>query len=318
MIWRCVLVVLTHVVSSSHGFNFVLTGGTGRVGQRVVEKLLDHDHKVVVLTRNASEASMLLPTSVNLEIKPYDIASLTSSQPCKLIHCANDVSLLPAFTDTFPKSKRTWLRRRRRPPSTPPSITLLSSAGVTRPSWSQAKAKRLPGAADIPIVRLNPGDILNVKFKAEEKLRRSHVPYSIVRPVGLKDSWPSGRPIFSQNDVAVGRINLDDLASVLIATSLSVEATGKTFEAQTLTGYLPPKDYSGVLSNLALDGGEVKDESYNLLQQLLPGEEQDATKLEMGRSYEEVDSGKVVARQPEADPTEREKQMARSVEEQNK
>jgi hypothetical protein len=40
---------------------------------------------------------------------------------------------------------------------------MCSSAGVTRPSWSEEKKLRYPGAADIPIVRLNPVNILNIK-----------------------------------------------------------------------------------------------------------------------------------------------------------
>ena len=45
---------------------------------------------------------------------------------------------------------------------------MLSSAGVTRPAWSDDKKARLPGAADIPIVRLNPLGILGLKCDAEQ------------------------------------------------------------------------------------------------------------------------------------------------------
>ena len=48
---------------------------------------------------------------------------------------------------------------------------------------------------------------------------------------------------------------------------------------------------------------------YLLAAQLLPGEAQDATKLEMGRTYEEVDQGKV-SRERGAAPTEREVRVA--------
>ena len=42
----------------------------------------------------------------------------------------------------------------------PPRVVMLSSAGVTRPGWDEAKKEKLVGAADIPIIRLNPGGIL--------------------------------------------------------------------------------------------------------------------------------------------------------------
>ena len=40
---------------------------------------------------------------------------------------------------------------------------------------------------------------------------------------------------------------------------------------------------------------------------------QDATKLEMGRTYEQVDAGDVAARAPGAAPTERERRIAAGV-----
>lgn len=48
------------------------------------------------------------------------------------------------------------------------------------------------------------------------------------------------------------------------------------------------------------------------MQQLLPGEVQDATKLEMGRKYEEVDAGEV-SREKGAAPSQREKGVAKGV-----
>jgi hypothetical protein len=131
-----------------------------------------------------------------------------------------------------------------------PSIVMCSSAGVTRPTWPEDKKQRLfwrppslmpnrlhppeqpadlpyllptwfalghrySGAADIPIVRLNPLGILDVKRQGEEALRNGGASYVIVRPCGLNDKWPSGRPIMSQGDVAVGRINRGDVAQLL-------------------------------------------------------------------------------------------------------
>ena len=49
--------------------------------------------------------------------------------------------------------------------------------------------------------------------------------------------------------------------------------------------------------------------TYALVQQLLPGVEQDPTRLEMGRRYEEVDSG-AVDRERGAAATDREKAVA--------
>ena len=54
-----------------------------------------------------------------------------------------------------------------------PQVVMLSSAGVTRPSWDDEKKEKYRGCADIPIVRLNPFGILDVKARSEEALRQS-------------------------------------------------------------------------------------------------------------------------------------------------
>jgi hypothetical protein len=111
-----------------------------------------------------------------------------------------------------------------------PKVVLLSSAAVTRPSWSEDKRARFQEAANIPIVKLNPLGILGTKAKGEEKLRRAGVPYSIVRACGINATHPSGDLVVSSGDTAIGRINPSDVATVL-ATVLTVpESTGKTFE----------------------------------------------------------------------------------------
>ena len=64
-------------------------------------------------------------------------------------------------------------------------------------------------------------------------------------------------------------------------------------------GYYPPAESIGVaLSRLQLDseGGpseEVVKATYAVMQQLLPGETQDASRLAMGQTYEQLDKGEV-------------------------
>eukprot|EP00578_Thalassiosira_sp_NH16_P019170 CAMPEP_0181097860 /NCGR_PEP_ID=MMETSP1071-20121207/11798_1 /TAXON_ID=35127 /ORGANISM="Thalassiosira sp., Strain NH16" /LENGTH=427 /DNA_ID=CAMNT_0023180377 /DNA_START=53 /DNA_END=1336 /DNA_ORIENTATION=- len=184
-----------------------------------------------------------------------------------------------------------------------PKVIMLSSAGVTRPDWSEEKKLALEGCAGIPIVRLNPFGILGIKKESEEKLRTCGVDYCIFRPGGLNDSWPSNqRPIFSQGDVAVGRINREDVAKILVDVLSLPEATGKTFEgvsiANSAEGYYPPAASIGpTLARLQLDrdnGGngpseDVARATYAIMQQLLPGERQDAKGLAMGQTYEQLD-----------------------------
>jgi hypothetical protein len=123
------------------------------------------------------------------------------------------------------------------------------------------------------------------------------VNYCIVRPTGLNDQWPAGsRPLFSQGDVAVGRIHRFDVAQVLVNVLQHPEACQKTFEVLALAGYPPAKTMAPALERLVTDSTEISEAqletNFALLQQLLPGEVQDAAQLAMGQTYEELDQGK--------------------------
>lgn len=124
------------------------------------------------------------------------------------------------------------------------------------------------------------------------------VSYCIFRPTGLNDKWPSGsRPIFSQGDVAVGRINRKDVATILADCIDTPQATGKTFEAFSVEGYPPASSISDAVGRLRPDSDgpisiETLSATYSSMQQLLPGEKQDAAALAMGQTYEELDADK--------------------------
>jgi uncharacterized protein YbjT (DUF2867 family) len=317
--------LLLSLLQAASGLNVAVAGATGRTGQLVVTELLAAGHQVVALTRDVSKAKDVLPDTIDCRL--IDLATCTSedmkaacSDADRMLWCATGFTdsgesidirgmneLIPA---AFPTDSQTA--------ASPPTVVMLSSAGVTRPAWTDEKKERLIGASDIPIIRLNPGGILGKKAEAEQHLRESGVSYCVVRPTGLKfEGWPRGRPIFSQGDVAVGRTNVEDLASVLVDVLSEGGASGKTFEMFTLAGYPPARDGIGsALAKLALDGegGAISEAevtaTYGVLQQMLPGEEQDATKLEMGRTYEQVDAGAVAARERGAAPTDRELQLA--------
>ncbi|CAN0104293.1 unnamed protein product, partial [Ectocarpus fasciculatus] len=65
-----------------------------------------------------------------------------------------------------------------------PRFVLLSSAAVTRPNWSSEDKALYPLSADVPIVKLNPLNILTVKAEGEKELRE------VSRPLALRrSSW---------------------------------------------------------------------------------------------------------------------------------
>lgn len=347
-IWLSLLLALS---TKSNALTVGIAGATGRVGRLVVENCIRRGYDVAAIVRNLDKARAdPLLTQDGVTIRPLDFAELAKDRDTsvefvvrsafegvdRVIWCASgfvDVKgvdggdatkealdvvgmkcLLPTFSSTPKPLGDTDMNG-------PPAFIMLSSAGVTRPGWDAAKQAKFVGCADIPIVRMNPGGILDRKVVAESMLRdNGSLPYCVVRPTGLKfddSEWPRGRTLFSQGDVAVGRMNANDLASNLVDLLTEPSATGKTFECVTLAGYPPPKSITTVLEKLETDATINNDSegvyaSFQLMQQLLPGEEQDATRLEMGKTYEQVDRGEV-DRARGAAPTEREQELAGSV-----
>lgn len=280
-------------------------GATGRTGRLVVDELFRMGcTKVVAPVRNASKAAEVLTEDERLVILPSDDEAIrvACSQASAAVWCAEGEGVAAvgaALAEQGPREDGL------------PRVVMCSSAAVTRPTWSDARKQRFPGAADIPIVRLNPGDILGGKRTAEDLLRKSGSSYAIVRPTGLKDDaeWPAGRPILSQGDVAVGRITRSDVASLLVQLLREPEAAGKTFEAVSVAGYPKPRDgYGQALARLRPDGARgpgplgrlrallagvpaADAATYGLMQQLLPGEGQDSAGIAMGQTYEQQDRG---------------------------
>ncbi|MGI9292231.1 MAG: SDR family oxidoreductase [Gammaproteobacteria bacterium] len=100
-------------------------------------------------------------------------------------------------------------------------FVLVSSSGVTQEDHFLNKAFN---------------NVLIWKFKGEEALRNSGVPYTIVRPGGLVNK-PGGQEalVFSQGDKTTGIISREDVALICIAALQTPEAVNKTFETFSST-----------------------------------------------------------------------------------
>ena len=312
-----------------------VAGATGKTGSLVVDELLRRNTAVVALVRDLDKAQKRFSANDKLTIVKCDVTDQqqvadalqgvdaavwcatgfeNAAAPKKLgilgkikqllkVEAAPvveapkksiDVAGIQAIANCF--SETSALVNGAGSSNTLPKVIMLSSAGVTRTIWDEDMKQQFVGAADIPIVRLNPFGILDIKRESEETLRQSGVPYCIVRPCGLNDDWPSGsRPVFSQGDVACGRVNRADVADVVVDALTTPEATGKTFEMIGLAGYPKAASIAPALSRLATDKEPLSKESvaatYAALQQLLPGEQQASAKLAMGQTYEQLDRG---------------------------
>ncbi|CAG9466729.1 unnamed protein product [Pedinophyceae sp. YPF-701] len=98
-------------------------------------------------------------------------------------------------------------------------VVLLSSAAVERNArvGDDAEARD----KEIPIVKLNPGGVLNWKYKGENAVRRSGLRYAVVRSTGmLRDDEQEGGPFLieaRQGDEISGAISRPELAQVLMS-----------------------------------------------------------------------------------------------------
>ncbi|MFN4194314.1 MAG: CIA30 family protein [Thermosynechococcus sp.] len=95
-----------------------------------------------------------------------------------------------------------------------PRIIQVSSAGVTRPQQANLDLKGQPLAVQY---NAQLGGILTWKLAAENLLRQSGLPYTIVRPCGLTDQ-PGGKDLrLDQGDRLTGSLSREDLAAFLVS-----------------------------------------------------------------------------------------------------
>ncbi|ATS18782.1 hypothetical protein BRW62_08495 [Parathermosynechococcus lividus PCC 6715] len=132
-----------------------------------------------------------------------------------------------------------------------PQIIHVSSAGVTRPGRSDVGDQRQPLA-----VQYNDqlGGILTWKLAAENMLRQSGLPYTIVRPCGLTDN-PGGQHLrLDHGDTLTGQLSRADLAEFLVALLNLPTACYRTVEvAATDQAAGTTPSWSALLAQLPSD-----------------------------------------------------------------
>jgi uncharacterized protein YbjT (DUF2867 family) len=222
----------------------LVAGGTGGTGRHVVAQLLaDGRYAVRVMTRNPDAARATLGDQV--ELVTGDVR-----EPATLGPALAGVRYVVAAVGS----------NQRRDPSNNPEVV---DYGGTRNLALAAKAAGvqqlvLVSSQGVTNVRepLNQwlNNILVWKYLGEEALRKSGVPYTVVRPGGLNDK-PGGQAVlFAQGDTAKERgfIPREDVAAVCVAALGRADALGKTFE---ITGdpSRPRQDLGAEFARLAVD-----------------------------------------------------------------
>jgi len=222
----------------------LVAGATGATGQEAVRQALAKGYAVRVLVRSEEAARPLLgdqvqyvvgnvrdPAAVAKAVKgaTYVISALGSNSQ-------RDPENKPEFID-YGGTKNLVEASRARGVK---QFVLVSSMGATH--------------ADHPLNKMFD-NILVWKLKGEDALRASGVPYTVVRPGGLRNA-PAGQTALTalQGDPKVsGQISRADVAAICVAALGNKAAQGKTFEVIGADG-APPSDWTAFFAGLRVDG----------------------------------------------------------------
>ncbi|MDX2224527.1 MAG: SDR family oxidoreductase [Rhodospirillaceae bacterium] len=198
----------------------LVAGASGGTGKLIVDRLLAEGYRVRGLTRDATRAQ----ASVNADVKwiAGDVRE-AGTLPAAMAGAAAVLSAVGAREPTGENrpEKVDWEGVRN-------LIDAAKAAGVAHFVLESSCNVTIPSH---PFNTLFNG-LLLWKFKAEQHLRASGVPFTIVRPPQLLDEPGGVKGVrLQQGDIGgPGQIARADVAAVMVAALREPAALGKTFE----------------------------------------------------------------------------------------
>lgn len=197
----------------------LVIGATGRTGRLIVDRLVARRVPVHALVRDPVKGREVLPPDVPQFVgdlrspatltEPMATARSVISVACGSAEHDNSAELVDYFGTCHLIQEASG--------ANVDLVVFVSTIYASRPDHYQ----------DVEPTSLG------WKAKAEEVIRRSRLPYCIVRPGWLTDEG-GGEPLaVSQGDTAEGRISRADLAEVCTQLLYFPDARGKTFEVVT-------------------------------------------------------------------------------------
>jgi uncharacterized protein YbjT (DUF2867 family) len=205
--------------------SFVVVGGTGRTGRRIVDRLTAAGHDVVVASREPAGAE----EAVRLDLAAPDPAVFAGAEGVVIsVEPPKDAAGAEAVMHHGVAGIATVAARDDIP------VVLVSQIYVTR-------------AAEHPEMTAR----IEARSRGEQALRESGAQYTIIRPSWLHDLPAAGVRI-EQGDTGEGRISRDAVAAAAVAALFDPSASGKTFELYD-DEESPEPDWSTVFAALTPD-----------------------------------------------------------------
>ncbi len=191
-----------------------VAGGSGRLGTRLVGRLVDRGLQVRVLTRDPARARHLAGCAD--EIVPCDVRD-RASMPSALQGVSTVVSAVHGFAGPGRVS--------------PKSVDRDGNANLVD---AAAKVE-----ADVVLMSVvgaapqHPMELFRAKHAAEEQLRASGVRWTIVRATAFVELWAEimSKPIvFGRGENPINFVSVDDVAAVLERAVIDASLRGRVIE----------------------------------------------------------------------------------------
>ncbi len=219
----------------------VVAGATGGTGRAVVRNLVAQGYGVRAFVRDEAKARVVLGDDISYYVG--DVRDIASIRPVMtgadyVISAIGSSRSDPANNPEAVDYGGVKNLADAAAEAGIQQVVLVSSSGVTQEDHFLNKQF---------------DNILSWKFKGENALRSSGVPYTIVRPGGLVNT-PAGEyaVAFAQGDTTAGRISREDVALICIASIQEPAARNKTFETFSADA-AGENDWQALFAGLAAD-----------------------------------------------------------------
>ena len=199
----------------------LVAGGTGRLGRLAVNRLVGGGNSVRVLTRNPSAATDL--TAGGVELVTGDVREASSLGPA-LTGVTTVVSAVHGLVGTGGV--------------TPSNVDRDGNRNLVNAAAARSAAVIL--MSTVGASPDHPMELFRMKWAAEEHLRASGVPWTIVRSSAFADTWiellrqsalKSGRPqVLGNGDNPINFVWVQDVADAVVHATLDPGVRGQVIE----------------------------------------------------------------------------------------